>query len=304
MAFVGMEIRTSNVQARAAAYQAIGIATSEFHRYFDARLNRLATESAYPEAVRRWTLADWESDQRMTSADLRMLETILLQVEQGLLPPDAMARLGYDWGPVLSEPDFACLWPMLSGHVGASVRQLIEDSTPEADRFVCQVDLNKLRDETILGKAGNEGEGVASLLVGTWIVKSVEITDSAGRVSQIIPSAGMLIYTSDGHMAVQDMELPRPTVPQVPEGPDKVDGWSPEQVRRVVETYDAYYGTYEIDEGSQIVTHHVEGELRPNLVGADYRRHYEIEGDRLVLSSTQPDQHWRVNWERKSNTRQ
>jgi len=62
MAFVGMEIRTSNVQARAGAYQAIGIATSEFHLSFDARLNRLYTESAYPEAVKRWTLTDWEAD--------------------------------------------------------------------------------------------------------------------------------------------------------------------------------------------------------------------------------------------------
>jgi hypothetical protein len=48
-----MQIRQSNLQARAAAYQAIGIATSEFHRSFDARLNRLMTESSYPEAVQR-----------------------------------------------------------------------------------------------------------------------------------------------------------------------------------------------------------------------------------------------------------
>jgi hypothetical protein len=53
MAFVGMQIRQSNLQARAAAYHAIGIATSEFHRSFDARLNRLMTESSYPEAVQR-----------------------------------------------------------------------------------------------------------------------------------------------------------------------------------------------------------------------------------------------------------
>lgn len=152
MAFVGMQIRESNVQARAAAYQAIGIATSEFHRSFDARLNRLSTESEYPEAVQRWTLADWESVHRMDVADLRMLETILLQVEQGLLPPDAMARLGYKWGPVLSDPSYACLWPELRRGAGPSVRQFIEDSTPEADRFACQVNLKALRDETILGK--------------------------------------------------------------------------------------------------------------------------------------------------------
>src|ERR1700745_4331174 len=77
LAFVGMQIRQSNIQARAAAYQAIGIATSQFHRSFDARMNRLATESEYPEAVKRWTLEDWETTERMLSADLRMLETVL-----------------------------------------------------------------------------------------------------------------------------------------------------------------------------------------------------------------------------------
>lgn len=152
MSFVGMQIRESNIQARAAAYQAIGIATSEFHRSFDARLNRLNTESDYPEAVQRWTLADWESVQRMYIADLRMLETILLQVDQGLLPSDAMARLGYNWGPVLSSPAYACLWPELRTRVGPSVRQYIEDSSPTASRFTCQVDLKVLRDETVLGK--------------------------------------------------------------------------------------------------------------------------------------------------------
>lgn len=152
MAFVGMQIRESNIQARAAAYQAIGIATSEFHRSFDARLNRLVTESSYPEAVQRWTLADWESMQRIYTADLRMFETVLLQVDQGLLPADAMVRLGYNWGPVLSDPAYACLWPALREQVGPSVRKFIEDSTPAAERYACRVDLKSLRDETILGK--------------------------------------------------------------------------------------------------------------------------------------------------------
>jgi hypothetical protein len=151
-----MQIRQSNIQARAAAYQSIGIATSEFHRGFDARMNRLTTESDYREAVKRWTLEDWERMERMFTADLRMLETILLQVDQGLLPPDATTRLGYNWGPILSNPAMACLWPELRTRVGPSVRKFIEDSTPEAQRLPCQVDLKALRDETILGQTKKE----------------------------------------------------------------------------------------------------------------------------------------------------
>ena len=152
LAFVGMQIRESNIQARAAAYQAIGIATSEFHRSFSPRMNRLMTESSYPEAVERWSLEDLETVERIETADLRMLETILLQVEQGLLPPDATTRLGYNWGPILSNPAFACLWPDLRVHVGTSVRKFIEDSTPPDKRLACKVDLEALSDETILGR--------------------------------------------------------------------------------------------------------------------------------------------------------
>jgi hypothetical protein len=151
MVFVGLEIRTSNVQARAAAYQAIGIATSEFHQAFDDRLNRLYSESLYAEGIERWTLGDWDLYDRSLTANLRMLETILLQVEQGLLPPDAMQRLGYNWGPVLGFPAIACLWPVISEGVGDSVRQLIEGETPVGDRFDCQVDVEALREQTILG---------------------------------------------------------------------------------------------------------------------------------------------------------
>jgi hypothetical protein len=152
LVFVGMQIRESNIQARAAAYRAIGISTAEFHRGFNERMNRVVTESEYPEAVKRWTLEDWETMERIETADLRMLEMIQLQVEQGLLPTDAVARLGYNWGPILSSPAMACMWPELRTQVGSSVRKLIEDSTPAADRVPCQVDLQALREETILGR--------------------------------------------------------------------------------------------------------------------------------------------------------
>ncbi len=117
-------------------------------------MNRLYTESEYPEAVKRWTLEDWETLHRSTTADLRMLETVVLQVEQGLLPRNATESLGYNWaaeGAALSSPGFGCLWPEVSWQVSPSVREIIERSTPAADRVACPVDLRAQRDETILG---------------------------------------------------------------------------------------------------------------------------------------------------------
>ena len=138
----------------------------------------------------------------------------------------------------------------------------------------------------------------ASPLIGTWLMRSIETTDSAGRTIETSHPAGIIIYTPEGRMAVQIMVSPRPSVPAVPEGPDQVTAWSGEQARRVVETYDAYFGTYTVDEVKHVVTHHVEGELRPNYVGAAYRRAYDVQGDRLILSSTNPAEPWRVVWER------
>lgn len=146
--------------------------------------------------------------------------------------------------------------------------------------------------------ASQANRDAPSPLVGTWTLQAVELTDLAGRPIEAPRAVGTIIYTQEGRMATQSMVLPRPVVPTVPEGPGEVTAWSPEQLRQVVETYDAYFGRYEVDEEAHIVTHHVEGELRPNYVGAAYARRYEVDGDRLLLSSTNPDERWRVVWQR------
>jgi hypothetical protein len=168
LAFVGLQIHESNRQARAAAYQAIGIATSEFHRSFDARLNRLVTESAYPEAVQRWSLADWEALERISAADLRMLETVLLQVDQAQLPADAIVRLGYNWGPILANPGYACIWPDVRDQAGASVRKYIEDTSPPDKRVPCKVNLQALRDATVT--AQRSATAAAPDIDGTYLL--------------------------------------------------------------------------------------------------------------------------------------
>ena len=149
--FLTLEIRQSNVQARAAAFQAIGIATAQWHSSIDDRVNRLFTEANYPKALERWTLADWDRYQRAQLSGLRMVETLLLQVEQGLLDVAALNSLGYtiEGNPALTTPAFRCIWPDVRGFVGASLRSLIEQSF-QADPFDCQIDIQALRDQTIL----------------------------------------------------------------------------------------------------------------------------------------------------------
>jgi len=146
--------------------------------------------------------------------------------------------------------------------------------------------------------SNHQADRAAYSLVGTWSAQAEETVDSAGRTVFSNPATGLLVYTPEGRVAVQIVVLPRPVVSAVPEGPGNVNAWDAEQAHKVIETYDAYFGTYEVDEVNHTVTHHVQGELRPNLDGAAFRRRYQIDGDRLTLRSTDPRETWQVLWKR------
>ena len=61
----------------------------------------------------------------------------LLQVEQGLLPKDAMERLGYaTFDQVLDDPQYACLWPTIQRTVSPSMIAFIEGAALP-DQFDC-----------------------------------------------------------------------------------------------------------------------------------------------------------------------
>jgi len=44
-----------------------------------------------------------------------------------------------------------------------------------------------------------------------------------------------------------------------------------------------YYGTYEIDETKQTVTHHLQAAANPSLISTDLVRRYEFTGNRVAL---------------------
>jgi hypothetical protein len=45
-------------------------------------------------------------------------------------------------------------------------------------------------------------------------------------------------------------------------------------------------------------TFQVEGALVRNLIGKDLKRVYELSGNQLIVKSPDPNEHWRVAWER------
>ena len=126
--FVGLELRQNNRIARGAAYQAIGVATAELWIALSQNENTTQQWSTPPDSLEA---ADWARLHAEWTASIRLLEALLLQVEEDLLPEDAVDRLGFsDFRRAGSDPVFVCLWPVLRPGTSAAVRTLVEGDGP------------------------------------------------------------------------------------------------------------------------------------------------------------------------------
>jgi Lipocalin-like domain len=121
-------------------------------------------------------------------------------------------------------------------------------------------------------------------LIGAWHLAHINSPGPDGKPADIAQPKGMLIYTRDGHMSVQLM-YPKSAHAQPNE--------------YVQDGYEASFGSYDVDESTHTLTHHVQGSnTRDLLVGKDLPRVYQFTGDeRLIIKSARPDEHWSVTWE-------
>ena len=121
---------------------------------------------------------------------------------------------------------------------------------------------------------------LSETLPGTWdLVSRIDATASGER--RIEPSLGadplaLLIYDRSGHFAAQFMRRDRSV--EVPDGPSGAKNNSQAQGG-----YDAYFGTYTIDEEEGTVTQRLVGSLSREHVGALLTRAMQVEGDNLVI---------------------
>lgn len=145
--------------------------------------------------------------------------------------------------------------------------------------------MTALAGSTATGKQDRaDNESVQARFVGAWRLAWLEEPDAQGRVHRA-DCSGMLIYTRDGHMAVQVMY-------RSPQGGSVA---APTQYAQG--GYEASFGTYEVDDGAGTFTYHVDGALVRTLVGKDFRRVFEFSGKQLIVKSPDPNEHWKVAWE-------
>jgi hypothetical protein len=122
-------------------------------------------------------------------------------------------------------------------------------------------------------------------LVGGWRLVWLEEEGTDGKAHRA-DCTGLLVYTADGHMSVQVMY--RNPQPATQAG----------QVQYARGGYEATFGTYTTDERAHTFTLHVEGAMVRNLVGQDLTRTFEFSGKQMIVKAANPDEHWRVAWER------
>lgn len=120
--------------------------------------------------------------------------------------------------------------------------------------------------------------------VGAWKLLALERPGPDGQISRV-ECCGMFVFSKDGHLSVQVMEG---------EAPSQNGTATAEQYSQG--GYEASYGSYVVDESNHTFTFHVEGALVRTLIGKDLLRRYEFKGEKLIVESTQSDEHWRVIW--------
>lgn len=135
-------------------------------------------------------------------------------------------------------------------------------------------------------------------LVGTWrlVAARQRLTDGSVRPDpQPGPrGVGYIMYDATGHVCVVLANPDRP-VWSSPKNPTDAE------VRSAFDGLVAYCGTYETDETKHTVTHHVEADREPQLMGTDRVRVAMVRGNRLVLRPTVLPagiSEWTVEWER------
>lgn len=149
-------------------------------------------------------------------------------------------------------------------------------------------------------------------LTGTWKFVADQLLDKNDHIiEQDTAVSGVLIYTADGKMSVQFFWKGK-RASMINDSIMKNSGnstglglgnnsWTLDQSRKLIDTYEAYYGDYGVDWKTNVVTHTITGNLRPVTEGTVYKRIFQLRGDSLFLKSDDPAERRGVACVRNNN---
>jgi Lipocalin-like domain len=121
---------------------------------------------------------------------------------------------------------------------------------------------------------------LASRILGTWMLKSREDMNAGGQIV-IDPFLGPdpigILCFGPTHFAAQFMKRDRSDEERVPQRVQAKNNTA------AVNGYDAYFGTYSVDEASGTLATHVEGSISPVNIGKTYVRDVRVVGNELLI---------------------
>jgi len=142
--------------------------------------------------------------------------------------------------------------------------------------------------------------------VGAWKLVSIETIRPNGEV--IYPfygkrPQGLIMYDRSGWMSVQIVSDPAVAAPTASSWEEVLAAPQVDKAK-AYENYYAYFGTWTLDPAAKTVTHHIQESLRPGERHDDAVRHFELDGDRLILTAKShemgEDHERKLVWQRLS----
>jgi hypothetical protein len=125
------------------------------------------------------------------------------------------------------------------------------------------------------------GQDDKSSVIGAWRMTSLQIANPDGSMAEV-PYSGQVIFSQGGTLSVQAMN-PDPDA---------------EPTTYTANGYEAYYGPVAIDEEDNTFAITVESSLVRDLIGQELERVFDVADDQLVITPVNPEEGWRVTYER------
>jgi Lipocalin-like domain len=125
-------------------------------------------------------------------------------------------------------------------------------------------------------------------LFGAWRLLSIQIVGPKGPMIDPFynaDSTGILVYDPSGWMSVQIVGQNRPAMAAAASRPTHDTAGDAQLKAAVLDTYYAYFGTWEYDEATSTVTHHVKSSLIPGETGVSYSQTVTLDGGLLVFTA-------------------
>ena len=153
--------------------------------------------------------------------------------------------------------------------------------------------------------AKTSGATVRKKFIGVWKLISGESKDEVtGKVRYPwgTKPVGRLAYDDVGRVFAQLMNPGRRSIGGMANrgAAAAIETASAEDMREMLTGFNAYFGTFDVDEPNRTVIHHLQSALIPSWVGTDQRRRYEFSGsDQLIMLNTASQASYRLVWQRE-----